>query len=428
MENQKEKTKKVSPVAWVPTLYFAMGMPFVVLNMVCSLMYKDMNVSDTQIAFWTSLIMFPWTLKPLWSPFLEMYKTKKFFVVLTQVLSGVMFALVAFALNLPSFFAVTIAMLAVVALSGATHDIAADGTYMSVLSNDEQARWIGWQGAFYNIAKIAATGGLVFLAGVFVKSFGVTKAWMFTMLIIGIIMVMLGIYHFFILPSGEKKTAQDKQTLGDSMRELWSVFVEFFKKKHIVYYICFIILYRFAEGFVMKIVPLFLKAPRAEQGLGLTSQEIGLCYGTFGAAAFVIGSILAGYYIAHRGLQKSLFSLALVFNLPFVAYTFLAIYQPESLWLIGGGIVIEYFGYGFGFVGLTLFMMQQIAPGKHQMSHYAFASGIMNLGVMLPGMISGVFSDWLGYRSFFTFVLICTIPALLITWFVPFTYSDKKGN
>jgi PAT family beta-lactamase induction signal transducer AmpG len=316
-------------------------------------------------------------------------------------------------------------MLAVIALSGATHDIAADGTYMSVLSTEDQAKWIGWQGAFYNIAKIAATGGLVYLAGTFIDSFGVTKAWMIIMLIIGIIMVVLGCYHFFILPTDGKKAVEGK-TLSESMTDLWGVFVEFFKKKHIWYYLCFIILYRFAEGFVMKIVPLFLKAPRADQGLGMSEQQIGLCYGTFGAAAFVIGSILAGYYIAHRGLQKSLFSLALVFNLPFVAYTLLSFYQPESLWLIGGGITLEYFGYGFGFVGLTLFMMQQIAPGEHQMSHYAFASGIMNLGVMLPGMISGYVSDWMGYKHFFIFVLFCTIPALLITYFVPFTYPDKK--
>ena len=428
-----QEQRKVSPVAWVPTLYFAMGMPFVVLNMVCTLMYKGLGVSDKQIAFWTSLIMLPWTLKPLWSPFLEMYKTKKFFVVLTQVLSGLLFACVAFALQLPSFFAITIGMLAVIALSGATHDIAADGVYMSTLSTEEQARWIGWQGAFYNIAKIAATGGLVYLAGTFIDSFGVTKAWMIIMFIIGIVMLALGCYHFFILPGGKSRQGYEgtevrgyENSLRAQLKELWSVFAEFFRKKHIIYYICFIILYRFAEGFVMKIVPLFLKAPRTEQGLGLSEQEIGLCYGTFGAAAFVIGSILAGYYIAHRGLQKSLFSLALVFNIPFVAYTLLAIYQPDSLWLIGGGIVLEYFGYGFGFVGLTLFMMQQVAPGKHQMAHYAFASGIMNLGVMLPGMISGVFSDWLGYRMFFIMVLFCTIPALLITWFVPFTYPDKK--
>ena len=383
-----------------------------------------MGVSDAQITFWTSLIMLPWTFKPVWSPFLEIYKTKKFFVVLTQILTGLLFALVAFALHLPSFFAITIAMLAVIAMSGATHDIAADGTYMSVLSNEEQARWIGWQGAFYNIAKIAATGGLVYLAGSLIKIFGVTKAWTFIMLIIAIIMVSIGIYHYFILPNPKKEVQETPQSLSDSLNELLKVFIDFFKKPHILYYIFFIILYRFAEGFVMKIVPLFLKAPRAEQGLGLTEQEIGLCYGAFGAAAFVIGSILAGYYIAHRGLKKSLFSLALVFNIPFIAYTLLAIYQPENLIWIGGGIVMEYFGYGFGFVGLSLFMMQQVAPGKHQMAHYAFASGIMNLGVMLPGMLSGLCSDILGYRRFFIFVLICTIPALLITWFVPFTYPD----
>ena len=427
MQQSSLPTRQVSPVAWVPTLYFAMGLPFVVLNMVCALMYKGFEVSDTQIAFWTSLIMLPWTLKPLWSPFLELYRTKKFFVVLTQLLSGVVFALVAFALHLPHFFAITIALLAVIALSGATHDIASVGTLMSGLIKEDQARWIGWQGALYNIAKIAATGGLVYLAGLLIDHFGVQTAWTIIMLIIGCMMLLLGIWHFFILPSkGQPK--EGKPTAGESMRELGQVFAEFFRKKHIVYYIFFIILYRFAEGFVMKIVPLFLKAPRADQGLGLTEQQIGICDGTFGAAAFGIGSILAGYYIAHNGLQHCLFRLALVFNLPFVAYTLLALFQPESLWLIGSGIVLEYFGYGFGFVGLTLFMMQQVAPGKHQMSHYAFASGIMNLGVMIPGMISGLVSDALGYRTFFCVVLLCTIPALLITWFVPFTYPDGVND
>ena len=425
MDKGNNKVGRMSPAAWVPTLYFAMGMPFVVLNMVCALMYKGMGVGDAQIAFWTSLIMLPWTLKPLWSPFLEIYKTKKFFVLLTQLSAGLLFAMVAFALHMPEFFAVTVALLAVVAISGATHDIAADGIYMGVLSAEEQARWIGWQGAFYNIAKIAATGGLVYLAGELIGVYGIAWAWTAVMLLVAAIMVGIGVYHVFALPPDGKRNVSGK-TARDAMRELGSVFATFFRKRHIVYYVCFIILYRFAEGFVMKIVPLFLKAPRAEQGLGLSEQQIGLLYGTFGAAAFVAGSILAGYYIAHFGLKKSLFKLALVFNIPFVAYTLLAAYQPESLWIIGAGIVSEYFGYGFGFVGLTLFMMQQIAPGSHQMSHYAFASGIMNLGVMLPGMVSGMVSDWLGYEGFFVFVLFCTIPALLITWFVPFAHEDGK--
>lgn len=433
-----------SPISWVPTLYFAMGMPFVVLNMVCTLMFKGLDVSDAQIALWTSIIMFPWTLKPLWSPLLEIYKTKKFFVIFTQIATGCIFGLVALALHLPNFFAVCIALLAIIAFSGATHDVAADGVYMASLSKDDQARYIGWQGAFYNIAKIAATGGLVYLAGMLIEAYtgdvtglsaaaaaaakhnGTVMAWTIIMAVIGGIMVLLGLYNAKFVPSEVKKDAEERPGFKETMVELGNVFVDLFRKRHILYYIFFIILYRFAEGFVMKIVPLFLKADRAQQGLGLSEKEIGLCYGTFGAAAFVIGSVLAGYYVAHRGLQKSLFSLCCVFNLPFVAYTLLAIYQPESLVLIGGGIVLEYFGYGFGFVGLTLFMMQQIAPGKHQMAHYAFASGIMNLGVMLPGMLSGYVSDWLGYRHFFIFVLFCTIPAFLITWFVPFTYPDKK--
>ena len=439
-------SRKVSPIAWVPTAYFAMGLPFVVLNMVTVLVFQGLGVADAKIAFWTSLILLPWTLKPLWSPFMELYKTKKFYVVATQIVTGVAFGLVALSLGLDHFFAVAIALLAVAAFSGATHDVACDGVYMSSLTPAQQSKYIGWQGAFYNIAKLAATGGLVYLSGYFIEKFTPAgggaeatleanrHAWMAIMLILSGVMVLLGVYHIFILPSGERakdglkpgtetKPADGKAVMG----ELWTVLREFFTKKHIWYYIAFIVLYRFAEGFVVKIVPLFLKADRATGGLGLDNQQIGLYYGSFGAAAFVIGSLLAGYYISARGLRRSLFSLCCIFNIPFAVYALLAFFQPESGWLIASGIVFEYFGYGFGFVGLTLFMMQQVAPGKHQMAHYAFASGIMNLGVMVPGMISGWLSDLLGYSAFFIFVMVATIPAFLITWFVPFRYDDK-GN
>ena len=429
-----------NPISWVPTVYFAMGLPFVVLNMVSVLMFKGLGIGDAQIALWTSLIMLPWTLKFLWSPFLEMFKTKKFFVVLTQMATGAGFALVALALHLPNFFAVCIGLLAMIAFSGATHDVATDGVYMSELNKQDQAKYIGWQGAFYNIAKIVASGGLVWLAGALLMGFGgvegaseavrheaTVNAWMTVMLIMAGVMVSLGLYHIRMLPSGgaaASGTASARETLD----KLIGVIRDFFRKKHIWYYIAFIILYRLAEGFVMKIVPLFLKAGREVGGLGLNEQQIGLYCGTYGAAAFVLGSLLAGYYISHRGLRRTLFSLCCIFNLPFVAYTLLAIYQPESGMLIGSAIVLEYFGYGFGFVGLSLFMMQQVAPGKHQMAHYAFASGIMNLGVMLPGPVSGFVSDWLGYEVFFIFTLFATIPAFVITYFVPFTYADEKKN
>jgi PAT family beta-lactamase induction signal transducer AmpG len=421
------KTQKLSPAFWVPTVYFGMGLPFVALNMVSVLMLSDMEVSNAQIAFWTSLIMFPWTLKPLWSPLLEMYKTKKFFVVLTQLITAVAFALVAFSLPLPNFFPYVIALLFVIALSGATHDIAGDGVYLDELNSEQQAQYIGWQGAFYNLAKILTTGGLVYLAGELKERFGVVTAWMVIMLICAAVMGLLSFYHRFILPSGKASTVADPKR-GDALRSLGEVIVSFFRKKYIWLYILFIVLYRFAEGLAIKIVPLFLKAPVEAGGLGLTVQDIGLVYGSFGAAAFILGSILAGYYISAFGLRRTLFSLCCAFNIPFAVYLFLAVVQPANLWVIGSAIVFEYFGYGFGFVGLTLFMMQQIAPGQHQMAHYAFASGIMNLGVMLPGMISGWLSDVLGYREYFLWVLIAAVPAFVITWFLPFAHGETRES
>ena len=392
-----------SPLRWVPTLYFAMGLPFVVLNMVSAVLFKDLGISDAQIAFWTSLIMWPWTIKFLWSPFLELYRTKKFWVVATQLLSGVLFGLAALSLHLPSFFAVTVAVFAVVAFSGATHDIAADGVYMAELSTEDQAKYIGWQGAFYNLAKLVATGGLVWLAGWLYESFSAdvtatfdasVRSWTVVLMILCATLVALGAYHLRALPSGG--SAAEHHSLREGLSGLKEGIAAVFTKRYIWYYIAFIILYRLGEGFVMKIVPLFLKADTASGGLGLTNQQIGLYYGTFGAGAFLLGSLLAGYYIARRGLRRTLFTLCCVFNLPFAVYAFLAWFQPSSMWLVGGGIVVEYFGYGFGFVGLTLFIMQQVAPGPHQMAHYAFGSSLANLGVMLPGMISGWLCDSLG--------------------------------
>ena len=421
-----------SPLKWVPSAYFAMGLPFVILNMVCVLMFKGLGIADSQITLWTSIIMFPWTLKFLWSPLLELVPNKRIIVVATQILSGAGFACVALALHLPHFFAICIGLLAVVAFSGATHDIALDGLYMAELSEQDQAKYIGWQGAFYNIAKLVATGLLVYLAGVLIdwqKTAGATDgeaalySWTIIMGAAAVLLIILGIYHRIALPEG--KRSEDTETKS-SLQELKEVISDFFSKKNIWIYIAFIILYRLGEGFVMKIVPLFLKSSVAEGGLGLSEQQIGLYYGTFGAAAFVLGSLLAGYYISHFGLKKTLFSLVCIFNLPFLVYAYFAWAQPESALLIGSGIVLEYFGYGFGFVGLTLFMMQQVAPGKHQMAHYAFASAIMNLSVMVTGAASGFLSDALGYKIFFLAVMVTTIPIFILSKLVPFRQEETK--
>ncbi|MCH5318249.1 MAG: MFS transporter [Paramuribaculum sp.] len=412
-----------------------MGLPFVVLNMVSAVLFKNIGIPNAQIAFWTSLIMWPWTIKFLWSPFLEIFKTKKFFVVATQIICGVLFGLAAMAIRIDEPFAILIALFAVVAFSGATHDIAADGVYMSELTERDQSRYIGWQGAFYNLAKLVATGGLVGLAGYLARYFSDSDtperlhyidSWMIILAAIGALFLILGAYHSKIVPG--RTASSTSPTAREGLSKLKEVITAFFTKRYIWYYIAFIILYRLGEGFVMKIVPLFLMSDRASGGLALSNEQIGLYYGTCGAAAFLLGSLLAGYYIARRGLKKSLFSLCCIFNIPFVAYALLAYMQPESMVMIAGAIIVEYFGYGFGFVGLTLFMMQQVAPGKHQMAHYAFASGIMNFSVMLTGAVSGYLSDWLGYSSFFTVVMIATVPAFLMTWFLPFSYPDKSAE
>ncbi|HCN51064.1 MAG TPA: MFS transporter [Chryseobacterium sp.] len=427
MGNNNSGARRIQPILWISTLYFAMGVPFVTINAVSGIMYKDMGVSDSKITFWTALIMFSWTLKPLWSPFLEIYKTKKFFVVFTQFAIGILFALVALSLPMHDFFKYSIALFAVVAFCGATHDVVADGTYIGLLSNKEQARYIGWQGAFYNLAKIISSGALVYCAGVLEKTKGVTHAWMIIMVIYALLFFALAVYHYFILPKEDKdEVPKQEKTAGNVRKELLEVITSFFTKKSILWSVLFIILYRFAEGFAIKIAPLFFKAPRTSGGLGLSTSDIGLIYGTYGSAAFILGSVLAGYFISARGLKKSLIWLCCAFNIPFVVYALLAHYQPADLLPVGIAVVVEYFGYGFGFVGLMLYMMQQIAPGKHKTAHYAFATGIMNLGVMIPGMFSGMISDWVGYKIFFIWVLVATIPAFLVTLFVPFPYSENK--
>ena len=414
--------KNHHPASWVPSVYFAMGLPFVALAAASSLMFKNLGISDARIAFWTTLIMIPWTLKPLWSPLLEMFKTKKHFVVATQMITGFTFALVAFSLHLPDFFTYSIALMAIIGFSGATHDIATVGIYLNELSPEDQAKYVGWQGAFYNVAKILSGGALVYLAGELEKSLGVVNAWTIVMCIYGAIMVLLSVYHLKMLPSGGNST--EVKSLKEGFETLKDVAITFFQKKNIVLSILFVIFYRFAEGFAIKIAPLFFKAATADGGLGLSTSEIGMIYGIFGAAAFVLGSVLAGYFTSNRGLKKTLMILCASFNIPFVMYALLAFFQPHNLFFVAAAVITEYFGYGFGFVGLILYIMQQIAPGKYKMAHYAFADGIMALGFMIPSMFSGYLSDYLGYKLFFIWVLVATIPSFIITYLAPFSNAE----
>ena len=422
----RQPTTTKSPLFWIPSTWFAMGLPFVALSTASAIMYKNFGISDTSIAFWTSLIMLPWTLKPLWGPFLEMFKTKKYFVYITQIITGSIFGLIAISLHLDHFFSISITLMAIIAISSSTHDTAADGIYLNELNAAEQAKYVVWQGAFYNVAKIVSGGLLVYLAGELEKKYGLINAWVTVMSFYCIIMVSLGFYNMKMLPEGG--ASKQVGTLKEGFDVLKDVIITFFQKKNIWYGLAFIVFYRFAEGQAIKITPLFFKATRAEGGLGLSTSEIGLLYGVFGAAAFVLGSIVAGNFVSKSGglTRKSLLILCCFFNLPFAAYAYLAIALPTNLYVIGSAVAIEYFGYGFGFVGLILYIMQQMAPGKYKMAHYAFGSGLTNLGFMLPSMISGFVSDKIGYQYFFIWVLVSTIPAFLISWLVPLPNLNEE--
>lgn len=419
-----KNTLRKHPFSWIPSTWFAMGIPNLVLGgTVASLLYKSLGYSDGQIAFWTGIIVLPWSFKPLWGPFMELYKTKKFYILFSQIACGILFALSALTLYTPSFFPLSVTLFFLIAFFGSTQDMAADGIYLSELSASDQAKYVGWQGTFYNVAKIFSNGGMVFLAGMLIPLLGNQDAWAIVLAVYAILMLVLGLYNSRVLPESIPSTHVS------SSKEVWKTLQEvissFFRKKYIGAGILFIVLYRFAEGQGIKIMPLFLKATRESGGLGLSEATVGILTGIYGTAAFVLGSLAAGYFVSNKGLnRKTLMMLCAFFNLPFAAYAYLAITQASSVWVIGTAIAIEHFGYGFGFIGIILFIMQQIAPGRFQMAHYAFGSAITYFGYTIASMMSGAISDYLGYSKFFIWVLLSTIPAFIVSWLVPLKNED----
>ena len=413
-----------SPAVWVPTLYFAEGLPFYAVNMMALIFYSRMGVDNGTITATVSLMGLPWSLKPLWSPFLEMYKTKKFFVVLMQFVGGVSLGMLALCLPLPDYFRYSIAFFTLVAFCSSTHDIAADGLYIASLSPKQQAAYAGWQGGFYNIARFFSQGGLLILAGYLETRMPVVRAWMIIFATVGTTLLLLSLFHSRVLPSGGEE--RHSRSLREMLATFWDVVVSFFKKPNIYFLLLFVFLYRAGEGQVVKIGPLFLKAAREQGGLGLSTTQFGTIYGTFGTAAFILGSILGGYFAAWLGLKRALLPLILVMNLPMVTYFYLSTQLPTSSVMITLAMSLEMFGYGFGFVGVMLLMMQEIAPGKYQTAHYAFANSLMNLGLILPGAISGTIQMKIGYQHFFLWVLISALPAMILARFVPIRGGEGR--
>jgi PAT family beta-lactamase induction signal transducer AmpG len=405
-----------SPARWVPSLYFAEGVPFFAVSLIASIFYKRMGVPDDVNALYTSWLLLPWSLKPLWSPLLEMFRTKRFFVVLLELLGGASLALIAFCLRLPHYFGVTLILFGIVALCSSTHDIAADGLYIASLSSRQQAAYAGWQGGFYNVARFFSQGGLLILAGYLELRSGVPGAWMTIFVAIGVILMAVGAWHARVLPRGEQE--RHAGGMPEMIATFRDVVVTFFRKPNIWLLLAFIFLYRLGEGQALKIGPLFLLAPRAVGGLGMSTSQVGM-FNTVATVAFIGGSVLGGYFTSWLGLRRSLLPLACAMNFRLLAWVYLSAVAPSNYIAIGAALSLDALGYGFGFVGVILLMMQEIAPGKYQTAHYAFATALMNLGLMAPGLVSGKIEIWLGYRAFFVWVLACSIPAVALARFLP---------
>lgn len=392
--------------AWVPTLYFAEGLPYVLVVTVSAIMFKQLGISNTEVALYTSWLYLPWVIKPFWSPFVDLVKTKRWWLLLTQLILGAGLAGVGLTLNTPNFFRWTLAILWLMAFSSATHDISIDGFYMLGLDEGEQSMFVGIRNTAYRIAMIAGQGGLLILVGLFQKMFGsAVRAWSLGFLIAGGLMILLWLYHSYILPHpvADCTTGVSGKNI---VKEFGMTFVSYFQKPYIVPALLFILLFRFPEAQIGKIAPLFLIDDIANGGLGLTTQQIGFAQGTLGVIGLLLGGILGGITLSKFGLKKCIWFMVAAISVPDLVYVYLSWMPTQNMALISSCIFIEQMGYGFGFTAYTLFLMY-FARGEHQTSHYAISTGIMALGMMLPGMISGWLQEHMGYQWFFVWIIAC---------------------
>ena len=405
-----------NPWAWIPTLYFGQAIPYVVVMTLSVTMYKNLGISNADIALYTSWLYLPWVIKPLWSPFIDMFRTKRWWVVGLQGLIAASLALVAFTIEMPSFFQISLAVLWLMAFSSATHDIAADGFYMLGLKQHEQAAFVGVRSTFYRLANIAGQGLLVYLAGELIKSTGdVAYAWSVVFFVLAAMFIALFVYHHFILP----RPATDHAVVQSDnyMKEFFATFASFFRRKDIWLILGFILTYRLGESQLIKLVTPFLMDPISAGGLGLTTSQVGIAYGTVGVTALTLGGLAGGYLISRLGLKRCLWLMVFSVHLPDLVFVYLASEQPQSMYVVSAALAIEQFGYGFGFTAMMLYMIM-VSEGAHKTAHYAICTGLMALGMMVPGMFSGRIQEFMGYQNFFIWVCVATIPAFIMAGLV----------
>lgn len=433
--------KGSSPWYWIPTAYVAEGLPYFAVNTLTVLMFTNMGIGKAEMAFYTGWLYLPWVIKPFWSPFVDIFRTKRGWTIAMEILIAVTMAAVAFVLPFSFFFAASLAALWVMAFFSATHDIAADGYYMLELDSKDQAAFVGVRSTFYRLASIMGQGLIVMLAGwLEVRTGNVPEAWSYTFLLLSLLMLTIGLWHMRFMPRAGLDRPMKGRSAKDIVRDFGDTFVTFFCKNHIWVAIGFILLYRLPEALCLKLVQPFLVQPMAEGGLGLTTSEVGFVNGTVGVAALLAGGIVGGIAIARGGLRRWIWPMALALGLPCLLYCWLAIEQPTSFVAICGAIGVEQFGYGFGFTAFMMYMMY-FCDGPQRTSHYAFCTAFMALGMMLPGMAAGwIFESLdraftptdpgsscvpLGYVAFFAAVMIACLATFAVTGIVRKTLKKE---
>ena len=404
-----------SPWTWIPTLYFAEGLPYFIVNTISIIILKDLGMGNGPLALLTSLIGLPWMIKPLWSPFVDIFRSKRWWIVTMQVLMAVSVAVLAATLPAASPFTWTLILFVITGFASASHDISADGYYMIALDEKRQSAFVGIRNTFYRIAMVFGQGVLVVLAGLLEKRTGsVAAAWRWTLVLTAGLLAAIALYHSLLLPRpAEDRTAAHK-TGREVLTEFGRAFGSFFTKPGIWLAVAFMLLYRLPEAFSVKMLYPFFSDTAAAGGLGLDKAAFGLVYGTAGVVALLLGGILGGLDIARRGLKACLLPMALSLALPCAVYLFLAAVQPSSLWTVGACVVFDQFGYGYGFTAYTVYMMR-FAEGPLKTSHYAICTGFMALSMLLPGTVAGYLQEWLGYVGFFIMVMICCFATVSVT-------------
>ncbi|MBO4454691.1 MAG: MFS transporter [Paludibacteraceae bacterium] len=433
-------SQHISPWVWVPTLYFTEGIPYFLVNSISVMLFAKMGVPNDQLAFFTTLLYFPWFLKGLWSPFVDVIRTKRWWIITMQVLLTALCILLTISLPHPSaemiaaketsvgLFRLTLILFIIAAFASATHDIAADGFYMLAHDSKSQAAFVGIRSTFYRIAAVFSQGVLVYIAGYIENRTGnIPLSWQVTLGATSVILLLVTLYHCFLLPRPDEDQERAKsQQLTANSQELKEAFRTFFTKPGVWLAIGFMLLYRLSEGFLVKLCQPFLVDTRETfirdgqilgGGLQLSTDTVGLLYGTIGVICLLVGGILGGLNISRRGLKRSLWLMAAALTLPSFVYCYLSMAQPESLWIIGTAVSFEQFGYGFGFTAYMMYMMH-FSEGEYKTSHYAICTAFMALSMMIPGFVAGALELAVGYTTFFWIANACSISTFVITYFV----------